>query len=95
MRKQKFIPNERKDKAIARDLGETDRSNVLDTDIKAMIIRMLTGLEKRVEGMSETLNTEIRNNIAKIKGTINDMRNALDGVNNRMVEAEEHVRGNK
>ena len=30
--------------------------------LKAVIIRILTGLEKRVEDMSETLNTEIRSN---------------------------------
>lgn len=29
---------------------------------KAMIIRILTGLEKTVEDISETTNTEIRNN---------------------------------
>lgn len=40
-----------------------------------MIIRILTELEKRVEDMSKTLNTEIRNNIAKIEGSISEMRN--------------------
>ena len=43
-----------------------------------MVIRILTGLGKRVEDISETLNTEIRNNIAEIKGSINKMRNILD-----------------
>jgi len=36
-----------------------------------MIIWILTGLEKRVEDMSETFNTEIRNN-REIKGSINE-----------------------
>ena len=40
---------------------------MLDREFKAMTIRILTGLEKRVEDMSETLNTKIRNNIAEIK----------------------------
>ena len=31
-----------------------------------MIIRIFAGLEKRVEDMKETLNTEIRNNIAEM-----------------------------
>ena len=48
-------------KAIARDLSETDVSNMCDREFKVMIIRILTELEKRVEDMSETLNTEIRN----------------------------------
>ena len=43
-----------------------------------MIIRMLTGLEKKVEGMSETLNTEIRSNIVEIKSSINEKRNVIE-----------------
>ena len=57
-----------------------------------MITKTLTGLnnnnKKRVEDRSETLNTEIRNNTAEIKGSINQMKNTLDGMNNRMAEAE-------
>ena len=49
---------------------KTDVSNMSDREFKAVIIRILTGLEKRVEDMSDTLNTEIRNNIAEIKGPI-------------------------
>jgi len=50
---------------------------------------ILTGLEKRVEDISETPNTRIRNNIAQIKGSIKEMRNMLDGMSSRMEEAEE------
>ena len=64
---------------MARDLSETDISNVPDGEFKALIARILTGLEKRVEGISETINTEIRNNKAEIKGSINEVRNTLDG----------------
>ena len=41
------------DKATARDLNETDISNMPDGEFEAMIIRILTGLEKRNEDMSE------------------------------------------
>ena len=51
------------DKAMARDLSETDISNMPDTEFKVMTIKILTELEKRVENTSETLNTQIRNNI--------------------------------
>ena len=34
--------------------------------------------------MSETLNTEIMNNIAEIKGLINEIKNILDGINRRL-----------
>ena len=65
------------DKTIARDLSETDISNMPDREFKGMIIMILTGLEKRGK-TSETLDTEIRNNIAEIKGSINEMRNMPD-----------------
>ena len=42
--------------------------------------------------MRETLNTEIRNNIAEIKGSINEMRNTLHGIKSRIEEAEEPIR---
>jgi len=60
-----------------------------DREFKVMTMKILTGLEKRVEDISETLNTEIRNNIAEIKGSIGEMRNTFDGMNNRLGEAEE------
>ena len=43
---------------MARDLSKTDISNMIDREFKAMTISILTELEKRVEDMSETLNTE-------------------------------------
>ena len=50
----------KEDKATARDLSETDVSNVPGGELNAMILRILTGLEKRVEDTSETLNTKIK-----------------------------------
>ena len=41
-----------------------------DREFKAMIKRIFTAPEKRMEEMSETLTTEIRNNIVEIKGSI-------------------------
>ena len=43
------------DQTITRDQSEKDISNVPDRDFKVMIIKILTGLEKRVEDISETL----------------------------------------
>ena len=41
--------------------------------------------------MSDTLNTEIRNNIAKIKGLNKQVRNTLDEMNSSMEEAEKQI----
>ena len=50
----------KQDKATARDLSETDISAVPDGKFKVTIIRLLTGLEKRIEDISEALATEIK-----------------------------------
>ena len=54
-------------RATAGNLTKIDTSHLPD---EAMIISILTGLERRLERISETLNTEIRNNTAEIKGSI-------------------------
>ena len=40
---------------MAGDLSETDISSMPDGEFKTMIIRILTGLEKRGEDISETI----------------------------------------
>ena len=90
MRRQRSLSQVKEEnKATARDLSEIDISNLTNREFKAMIIRILPGLERRVEDMSETHNTEIKNNIAEIKGSINKIRNKLDGMNSRLEETEE------
>ena len=69
MRRQRSLSQVKEEnKATARDLSEIDISNMPGRKFKAMIVRTLNGLEKRVEDISETLNTEIRNKIVEIKG---------------------------
>ena len=81
-----------KDKVMVIDLSKTDISNMYGREFKVMVIKLLTGLEQRVEDMIETLNTDIRNNIvAEIKGSINEMRNMLNGMNNRLEKPEEQL----
>ena len=38
------------DKTTARELSEIDRSNMSDREFKVMIIKILTGLEKKSRG---------------------------------------------
>ena len=48
MRRQRNVSQmKEQNKVTARDLSETDISDVFDRKFKAMIIRMLTGLEKK------------------------------------------------
>ena len=57
MRRQRNLTQKKEqDKATAGDLSKTDISNVPDGEFKATIIRIFTGLEKKVEDISETEN---------------------------------------
>ena len=61
MRRQRnMFQMKEQDKTIAKDLSETDKSNIPDREFnafffKVMIIKILTGFEKKVEDISETL----------------------------------------
>ena len=77
------------DRAMARDLSETDKGNISDRELKAIEYTHWTW--KRAEDISDTFNTGIRNNIAEIKSSINEMKNMLHGINSRMEEAEKQI----
>ena len=42
-----------------------------------------------MEDIKKTINTEIRNNTEGIKDSISEMRNTVDGMNNRVTDVEE------
>ena len=62
-----------------------------DREFKVMDIKILTGLEKRVEYLSETLNKKtgnIKKKQSEMKNSITEIKNTLDGINSRLEEAE-------
>ena len=59
--------------ATAMDLSETDISKIPNREFNVTNLKILD-LRKKIQDMGETLNTEIRNNTAEIKGSINEMR---------------------
>jgi len=44
-----------------------------DREFKVVIIKILTGLEKRLEDIRETLNKELENNISGMKNSIHQI----------------------
>ena len=48
------------DKNTPRDLRKTNINNMSDGEFKATLKRILTGLEKRIEDISETFTTELK-----------------------------------
>ena len=59
-------------------------SNMLNTEFKVMIIKILTGLQKktRVEDISDVLDKEIKkNSISEMENSINEIKNTINGIN--------------
>ena len=87
----------KQNKAPEKELNERETSNLPDTEIKTLVIRMLNKLRRRVDELSEDFNKEIENikiereNIigsqSENKNTIYEMKSTLEGVN-RLEEAE-------
>lgn len=48
----------KEDQIIARELNEMEVSNMPDKEFKVTVINIITGHEKRVENLSETLKKE-------------------------------------
>ena len=63
---------------------------MFEREFKVIIIKILTGLEKRVDVSVRSL-IQIRKTIAEIKDSVNKMRNKLDVMNRTMEEVEEWI----
>ena len=48
------------EKAMSRYISKTDISNMPTGEVKSTILRIVSWLEKRIEGINETLTTEIK-----------------------------------
>ena len=51
-----------KDKITTRELNQTEVNNMPDGEFKVMVIKIVTGLEKRVEDLSLNKETETSKN---------------------------------
>lgn len=57
--KKEWVPNERRGQNHSKELNEMDINNMLGNKFKGMVIKVLTGHEKRVQALSETINKKI------------------------------------
>ena len=64
-------PKKEQENISEKGLNETKISNMFDKEFKVMIIKMLTGLERRVEEPSETFSKETEN----IKKSQSELKN--------------------
>ena len=75
-RQRNMLQMKKQDKTTARDPSEMYINNMPDQKFKVMIIKILTGLEKRIKDISEIFSKEIENikkNQSEMKNTINEI----------------------
>lgn len=92
LRKRNSSQVKEQDKAMVRDLREKDISNMPNGEFKATIMRLLTGLKKRMEDIREALTAEIKDlkkNHSEMKNAITEIGHRCDAMNTRLEEAEE------
>ena len=85
MRQRNMSQMKEQDKLTAGDVSETEMSNIPDREFKVMMIKILTGVQKRLEDTSETLDKEIKKtNVSEMKTMINEIKDTIDGINCRL-----------
>ena len=84
------------DKTPEKQLNEVEIGNLPEKGFRIMIVKMIQDLRKRIEAKMEKIQQmfnidleELRNKQTETNNTINEMKNTLEGINNRITEAEE------
>jgi len=92
MRKQRNMSQiKEQNKITVRGISKTKMNKMPDRKFKVMIIKILTGLEERVEDISETLKKEIKKNQSEMKNTTIEIKNIFDGIHSRPEKTEEKI----
>ena len=74
--------------------NEEEISNLHEKEFRIMIVKMIQNLGNRIDKMQETFNKDVeepKRNKAMMKNTINEIKNTLEGINSRIIEAEKRV----
>ena len=72
--------------------NEEEVGSLPEKEFRVMIVKMIQNLGNRMEKIQQMFNIdleELRNKQTETNNTINEMKNTLEGINNRITEAEE------
>ena len=95
MRRQRnMAPNETTEQNSRKELNKMDTSNLLDAELKTLVIRMLSELRGRVDELRENFNITkedmgtIKKDQSEMEDTLTEMKNNLQGISSRVHETE-------
>ena len=79
------------DKTSEENPNETEINYLPDKEFKAIVIKMLTELGKRINEYSENFNKEPENtnHQSELMNTVTEMKNTPEGINSRLGDTEE------
>ena len=75
------------DKSPEKQLNEEEIGNLPEKEFRIMVVKMIQDLGKRMEKMKEMLTKDLD----ELKNKQTEMNNTLQGINNRITEAEEQM----
>ena len=73
-------------------IKEEDISKLPEKEFRTMIVKMIKNLENKMEKMQESISKdleELKNKHTETNNRIMEIKNTLEGINNRISEAEE------
>ena len=73
------------DKSPEKQWNEEEIGNLPEKEFRIMVVKMIQDLGKRMEKMKEMLTKDLE----ELKNKQTEMNNTLEGINNRITEAEE------
>ena len=76
------------DKSPEKQLNEEEIGNLPEKEFRIMVVKMIQDLGKRMEKMKEMLTKDLE----ELKNKQTEMNNTLEGINNRITEAEEWIK---
>ena len=72
-----------KEKSPKKELNEMEMSNLSDTELKVIVIRMLNTMKKNIE--------IIKKDQPEVKNTLSELKNILEGMNSMLDETEDSI----
>ena len=73
-------------------INEEEIGKLPEKEFRIMIVKMIKNLENKMEKMQVSINRdleELKNKHAETNNIITEIKNTLEGINNRIAEAEE------